>query len=140
MVGDEPVKIVGVIVGEVTMPTEDGTKGSALYTVPLQLSRQPSSEWRMFFENAWENPPRSTTIHKPGIVTVVLDRIVLEGTTMEKVEQDHLETLKLCVDRANEEETQYLQRKGEEEGKKQIREREHIEKVKEIANRLDFDE
>lgn len=35
---DEPVKIVGVIVDEVTEPALDGTQGSALYTVPFRLS------------------------------------------------------------------------------------------------------
>ena len=35
------IKITGVIVDEVTTPRMDGTRGSALYAVPFQLSRRP---------------------------------------------------------------------------------------------------
>ena len=46
---DEPMRIMGVIVDEVTEPRLDGTKGSALYTVPLRLNRKPSTLWSELF-------------------------------------------------------------------------------------------
>ncbi len=57
---DEPLRIVDVIVGEVTEPTLDGTPGSALYTVPLRLNREPSSLWSEIFVQIWDSPP---TLH-----------------------------------------------------------------------------
>ena len=42
-----------------------------------------------------------TTMHRPGIASVVGDRIILDGTTMEELERYHLATLKLAVAAAN---------------------------------------
>lgn len=49
--GSEPVEIVGVIAEEVGEPRNDGTPGSAVYEVPVRLSRRPSDAWaRLFVE------------------------------------------------------------------------------------------
>ena len=39
-----PIEIVGVITDEVGSPRNDGGRGSALYAVPIRLSRSLSSE------------------------------------------------------------------------------------------------
>ncbi len=63
----EQLRIVGVIVDEVTEPTMDGTRGSALYTVPFRLSKEPTPLWSELFLRIWDSPPRFTTMHRPGI-------------------------------------------------------------------------
>ena len=50
----DPLRIVGVIVDEVTEPTMDDTPGSALYAVPFRLNRQPSSLWSEIFVRTWD--------------------------------------------------------------------------------------
>jgi len=95
-----PIRIVGVIVDEVTEPRLDGTRGSALYRVPLRLSRRPSAEWAALFERIWDQPPQFSTMHRPGIVSVQGDRVILDGTTIEEVERHHRETLCLCSTRS----------------------------------------
>src|SRR5690606_26999864 len=82
---DEPIRIVGVIVDEVTEPTLDGSPGSGLYRVPFRLSRTPSVEWSRLFVETWNHPPRWTSMHRPGIARVVGDKVILDGTTMDEV-------------------------------------------------------
>lgn len=40
-------------------------------------------------------------MHRPGIASVQGDRIILDGTTVQKVERYHRETLTLAVNEAN---------------------------------------
>ena len=40
---NEPIRILGVITDQITIPTMDGTRGCALYKIPFRLSRKPSS-------------------------------------------------------------------------------------------------
>ncbi len=42
---DGPIKVIGVEQRGIGKPRNDGTRGSALYRVPLKLSRTPSSDW-----------------------------------------------------------------------------------------------
>ncbi len=134
----ETIRIIGVITEEVGEPRNDGTPGSGLYAVPFRLSRAPSEGWIKLFLQAWEMPPRFTSMHRPKIASVAGDRIVLDGTTMEEVERYHLETLKLAVAQANRlihDENHKRQRSAP------LRERtqeEHRKKVREIASRLQF--
>jgi hypothetical protein len=58
-----PIRIKGIILEEIGTPRNDGTKGSALYTVPFRLSRRPSSEWAQHFVQTWDYPPSFTTMH-----------------------------------------------------------------------------
>lgn len=136
---DEPIKIVGVIVDEVTEPTLDGTPGCALYTVPFQLSRKPSSLWTDIFLQIWDYPPRCTSMHRPGIASVYGDKISLDGTTIEEVEKYHRNTLVLCVDEANKKEKHELQRIRQEEERRRQRTDDHRSTVDEISKRLKFD-
>ncbi len=52
----EDIHILRVISDEVTYPRNDGTRGSALYTVPFLLSASPSATWARLFLRHW-NPP-----------------------------------------------------------------------------------
>ena len=136
---NDPIKIVGVIVDEVTEPIMDGTPGSALYTVPFRLSGRPSSLWSDIFLRTWDLPPRFSTMHRPGIAGVIDSKIILNGTTIEEVQQYHKGTLILCVNVANEEEAKILGHKRQrEERQRQYTER-HKKVVRDIADDLDFD-
>lgn len=136
---DEPTKIVGVIVDEVTEPTLDGTPGSALYTVPFRLTRKPSSLWSEIFVQTWNSPPRFSSMHRPGIASVSDQKIVLNGTTIEEVEKYHRETLMLCVNKANAEEANILEHKRRESERRLRQSEAHRKTVEDIADDLSFD-
>ena len=40
-------------------------------------------------------------MHRPGIASVVGDRIILDGTTVEEIEKHHRDTLTVVVERVN---------------------------------------
>jgi hypothetical protein len=131
----EPIKIVGVVDEEVGVPRNDGGPGSELYEVPFRLSRPPSEAWAEFFVDAWNRPPKATSMHRPGIAHVVGDTIILDSTTIEEVERYHLKTLKLAIERANELAAKWRQReKNLSERQEELRHR-----VREVAKRLKFD-
>lgn len=85
------------------MPRNDGTRGSALYTVPFRLSRHPPRRWVERFVENWNRPPKFTTRHRPGIARISGDKVLLEGTDMDEVESYHAETLRLVLEKTNEE-------------------------------------
>ena len=134
-----PIRIEGVMVDEVGIPRNDGTAGSALYPVPFKLNRQPPGDWVHLFLQAWESPPRWTSMHRPKIAKVVGDRIILSGTTMEEVRDVHRDTLNLCVDVANKRaESAAEERRNAEERKRQM-EAEHKDRIRKIAGEVKFD-
>jgi hypothetical protein len=134
-----PIKIVGVIEEEVTSPRNDQTRGSALYAVPFRLSRRPSSKWaRLFIEN-WNHPPRFTIMHRPGIARISGDKIILDGTTMDEVERYHAKTLKLAIEKTNDEVAIHEERERIRAEQRRKNEIEHRDSVGEIAKRLNFD-
>ena len=107
---DAPVRLVGVDTDGIGHPRGDGTAGSLLYRVPLLLNRVPPAVWSASFAEAWNHPPAWTSMHKPGIASVVGSRIVLDGTTIEELERCHLKTLKLVIARLNDSMTLHVQR------------------------------
>ena len=123
----EDIKIVGIITNEVTLPKNDGTRGSALYRIHFRLSSKPTSTWSELFLRNWNYPLSFTSMHRPGIARVESDKIVLDGTTIEEVKQYHRDTLILCVEKTNEEEKQ-LKRKKQEEIENHYRNIEDISK------------
>lgn len=136
----DPIRIVGVIADEVGEPRNDGTRGSALYSVPFRLTRRVSGNWAHEFEQVWNRPPRFTTMHRPGIASVSGDRIVLNGTTIEEVQKYHRETLILCVNETNRiiaEREEQVQRVEEE--RKRLSD-EHRNRVRDLSNKIRFDE
>lgn len=136
---DEPIKILGVIVDEVTEPILDGTRGSALYNVPFLLSHTPSSVWRQLFLRTWDSPPRFTTKHRPGIASVSGNKIVLDSTTIEEVAEYHRDTLALCVNVANDEAKKIIAKQKQIEDLKRQQSAEHKSRIEDISKRLKFD-
>lgn len=137
-VEDDHISIVGVIVDEVTVPRLDGTRGCALYKIPLRLSKRPSSAWSRFFIDAWNFPPHFSTMHRPGIASINGDKIILDGTTIEEVRDVHKETLALCVDIANQKEEELIKRQHEEERAAKERKEQHKASVERIAGEITF--
>lgn len=136
----EPIKIIGVVVDEVTVPRNDGTPGSALYRIPFQLSQRPPYEWSKIFIEKWDRPSSYTTMHRPGIATISGDRIYLDGTTLEEVEKYHRNTLKLALQETN----QFLVAQEQAQRIKDERERqrleEHQKSVRDQSNRISFND
>lgn len=139
IVEDDPIHILGIITDQVTLPRMDGTRGSALYKIPFRLSRYPSAIWRKLFVQNWNDPPRFTTMHRPGIASVVGNEIILDGTTIEEVRDCHRETLVLCVEETNKEERAILDEKKRLEEQENPRKDQHYSRVKEIAGGISFD-
>lgn len=134
----EDIKIVGIITNEVTLPKNDGTRGSALYSVPFRLSSKPTDTWSELFLRNWDCPPRFTSIHRPGIARVESDKIILDGTTIEEVKQYHRDTLILCVEKTNEEEKQ-IRRREEQLKRKKLEEIEnHYRNINDISKDIRF--
>lgn len=138
-VDSEPIRIVGIVEEGVGRPRNDGTRGSALYRIPLRLSRTPSSTWVRHFAETWNHPPRFTMMHRAGIASVSGDTVVLDGTTMEELERYHVETLQAVLDKVNQDVAVHeAKERARAEREKQQR-REHDENVHQIAGRLQFD-
>lgn len=135
---DGEIRIVGIILDEVTQPKMDGTQGSALYKVPFRLSDRPPSEWRQLFLRAWDLPPRFSTMHRPGIASVVGDTIVLNGTTIDEVADYHRDALILCVEQANCEYRKLCRQREASERKRLEQEEEQRKHVADVAQRIRF--
>ncbi len=121
------------------MPRNDGTRGSALYAVPFQLSRRPSDRWAQRFIENWNKPPNYTAMHRPGIAHVHGDRIILGNTAMDEVERYHAKTLKLAIEKTNEEVDREEETERLRTERNRLSELEHRESVDEISKRLKFD-
>jgi len=134
------IKIRGIIVDEVTEPTMDGTRGSALYRIPLQFSRTPSAEWARVFVETWDRPPRFTTMHRPGIASVQGDRIILDGTMIEEVEKYHRDTLVLVVEQVNKTMAERNAKRRNERERQLRQSEEHRQRVEEVSKRIQFED
>jgi hypothetical protein len=134
----EPIRILGLIVDQVSTPPNDGSRGSALYRIPFQLSRSPSRMWCERFVQAWDHPSSFTLMHRPGIARVDGDQIVLNGTTVEEVENTHRHTLLLAMDVANRQMAEVEAEMSKQEDENQRLQDEHSRKLREAAERLKF--
>ncbi|WP_459556439.1 TIR domain-containing protein [Lacunimicrobium album] len=133
------IRVEGVLIDELGKPRNDGTRGSALYSIPFKLNFAPSSEWSNLFVQTWDNPPRFTTRHRPGIAEVVGDRIILTRTTIEEVKEIHRDTLKLVVEIVNAEISKRITRRREAAIAREIQQRQQDEYIRRLANEIDFD-
>ncbi|MFF2029527.1 hypothetical protein [Arthrobacter sp. NPDC058192] len=97
-----PFRITGVNTATMGVPTNDGSPGSALYAVPLTLSRPLSNFEQQAMVAVWDAPPSSTTMHRPGTARCYMDSFVLSSTTVEEVRDYHLQTLTGVVAKVNE--------------------------------------
>ncbi len=136
---DEPIKIKGIVIHEITQPRNDGTAGSALYKIPFELNRKPSYEWRELFVNAWNRPPRFTSMHRPGIASAYGNQVILDGTTIEEVEKYHKDTLKLAVEVANKQIEEINLRKQQQAERERIEKEKHQRNIDDISKRISFD-
>lgn len=101
IVAMDDLKLLDVVVGEVGEPSNDGTPGSGLYEVPIRMSRRPTDREAQLLSATWDQPPQWTSMHRPGILAVVGDQLVLRQTTISEVKQYHAATLKLVVSSVN---------------------------------------
>ena len=135
----EEIRITGIITERITEPRNDGTEGSALYSIPFSLSRRPDAEWSRLFSQKWDRPAQFTTMHRPGIARVHGDAIVLNGTTIEEVENIHLKTLQSVVAETNKAYGELRGQQDELRAREETTTQEHRKRVEEIAKRLTFD-
>jgi hypothetical protein len=133
------IKVLEVDIPNVGRPLNDGSPGSALYRVPIKLSEAPSQLWGEVAVQVWDRPPSYTTMHRPGIAYIEGDSFVLDGTTLEEVEQYHAETLKLVVDRTNQEVARLETQAQDEAARDQQQTREHEANVAEVGKRIKFE-
>ena len=85
-----------------------------------------------------DSPPSFTTMHRPGIASVVGDRFILDGTTVEEVEAYHAKTLKLVVEKANQLAEQIEERERNEERRAEEGAQAHTDKVAAASKRIRF--
>ena len=78
-------------------------------------------------------------MHRPGIAEVIGDKIILDGTTIEEVQDYHRKTLILCVDKANSELREILERNKLIKEREEAREQEHYDKIRSVSNQITFD-
>ena len=135
----EPIRITGVIVDEIGIPANDGSRGSALYSVPIGLSSAPSIGWSDLFVRTWDHPPRYGTRHRRGIARVSGSRIVLSRTTIEEVGAVHRDTLVSVVAAVNSSYAALLDARAHAEADKADAARHHRERVQDEARRIRFD-
>ena len=134
----EDIRIIGIISNEVTLPRNDGTRGSALYSIPFRLSSKPTRIWSELFLRNWDSPPSFTSMHRQGIARVDSDKIILNGTTIEEVKQYHRDTLILCVEKTNKEEKQIRKREEQIKRKKQEERENHYRNIDDISKDIKF--
>ncbi len=134
----DDIRIDGIIIDEVTLPRNDGERGLALYAIPFRLSKTPSELWKRIFIENWNCPPRFTTMHRPGIARVYLNKIVLDGTTIEEVKKFHRDTLLLCVEETNKKVKEIETKEEQLRRKKQEEKEQHYKNVKEISSNIKF--
>src|SRR6266545_1231981 len=132
----DDIKITRVIVEDITEPRNDGTRGSALYSIPFALSRRPPSEWSELFIQNWNHPPRFTSMHRPGIAEISGSTISLSGTTIEEVERYHRDTLQLAVDQTNKQYRDWKRRQDKQRAREKAESEEHYRRVNEAARRI----
>ncbi|QYA43479.1 hypothetical protein KYI11_00300 [Macrococcoides bohemicum] len=116
----------------------DGTRGSALYSVPFLLNQTPNHEWSEIFIYKWDNPRVWSTMHRFGKARVVGDKIILDGTTIEEVKNYHRDTLIMCVEDANAEYKRMIEKKLEEQKKRKTRVNEFEEALKRNIDDIKF--
>lgn len=137
---DEPIRIKGILADEVSLPLNDGSKGSALYKIPFELNKTPTYEWVQAFIHAWNRPPEFTMRHRPGIASVTGDKIILDGTTIEEVEQVHKKTLKLALEVANTTYKEIQASKRQSEDKTRMQADAHKKNIEDKSRQINFDD
>lgn len=134
-----PVRMTGVDTNSMTSPRNDGTRGSALYMVPITLDVAPDDLWARLFVQHWNRPSSWSSMHRPGIASVAGATIRLDGTTVEEVERTHAGTLKLAVEAANRDRAALAESEDQERAEVQARQAAHLRAAEEAAARIKFE-
>lgn len=134
----EAIRILDIIRNEVTTPKMNGSRGSALYSIPFQLSKTPSKLWKRLFVTTWNRPPRFTSMHRPGIASVIGSKIILNGTTIDEVKKYHRDTLLLCVEEANKIEQELEEKENRLKEQKEKCKQQHFQYVSDLADEIKF--
>ena len=135
----EDIRIVRVVVEDITEPRNDGSRGSALYSIPFALSRRPPSEWGQLFIQNWDHPPKFSLMHRPGIARISGSTISLNGTTIDEVEKYHRDTLQLVVDQTNQQYREWKRSQEEQKVQKKAQDEERRKRLDEAAKRIKFE-
>jgi hypothetical protein len=128
-----------VDVDNVGEPRGGGGAGSALYAVPVKLSRAPSATWARIFPEVWNRPPEFTTMHRPGIARVSGDRVILDGTTIEEVRDYHARTLALVVAETNRHAAEAEQREADARQREADERAERERRVRDVGGDIRFE-
>ena len=75
---------------------------------------------------------------KRQIGSVIGNRIILDGTTIDEVKEFHRDTLKLCVNEANKRELRYIALKQQERERKAQQKAEHMNHVSSVIDEIEF--
>jgi hypothetical protein len=137
----EEIAIVSVDDEGITMPQDYGKGSAVLYSVPFKLNQTPSSLWCDVFVQTWNSNLLVPYSHKQGIARVEGDKIILDGTTIEEVEDRHKDTLKHCIAEANRKTaTQLYHEKQKEQEEQAERERraDILKNAQEKAKKIKF--
>jgi hypothetical protein len=78
-------------------------------------------------------------MHRPGIARIEGDRIILDGTTVEEVEKTHRDTLKVVLDKVNQDVAEHEARLRREEQRRADELRQHKQSVEDAAKKISFD-
>lgn len=137
---EEPIRIIGVVREGIGEPLNDGSAGSALYRVPLRLSRTPSDLWVQVFEQEWGS--QLYTMLRDAYVEG--DTIVFPATTMDEIERHHLAQLRSVIDRVNQR-TDEVRQQQNAAARRQAelraqQKREHEQSIERVMERLSFDD
>lgn len=135
----EDIKITRVIVEDITEPRNDGTLGSALYSIPFALSRTPPTEWMQLFTGNWNHPPGFTQMHRPGIANIYGSTVTLKGTTIEEVERYHRDTLQLAVAVTNKQYRDWRREQEQRRAREQAEQEQHRKRIEDASKRIKFD-
>lgn len=138
----EPISLNKVLTNEVGFPGSNADGSRGVYSIVFKLSAVPSHRWADFFVHFWDRPQVSYASgrHRPGMASVVEDRVVLEETTIDEVEGYHLPVLKAAVRMANDAETRALAEDHRRAELRRQEEAEHRRHVAEVAERLSLSE
>jgi hypothetical protein len=135
----EDIKITRVIVEDITEPRNDGTHGSALYSIPFALSHTPPSGWGKLFIENWNHPPSFTLMHRPGIAKIIGTTVILDGTTIEEVERYHRDTLQLAVAETNRQYWDWLRKENERRVRGKAMNEQRRKDIEAASKRIKFD-
>ena len=135
----DEIKIKRVATEKATTPRNDGSAGSALYSIPFELSSTPANEWAEYFVHTWNRPPEWTSKHRPGIASIVGNEIWLNGTTIEEVESTHKKTLELCVREANRKYKALLVERQQKKAIQDKKEDDHKRNIEEKGRNIKFE-